>query len=197
MDHPFLRLDPSNLLRLEAEVQLEDGAATPSGQWPVSMETLHCLLGQSLSEEGAELSLKVLHELQVFQVELDLMHRQMASNEQSMSEELQLYIGLFEQLPQPSFILSADGLVQASNQAVATLMGLQWQGRNHLHGSTLLSLLCKESQLLFHAVLLRLQAGSKQESLLMQLQNQSEPRQWFVTQLPAKHFILLQTELHH
>lgn len=197
MSHPILRLDPSNLLRLEAEVLLEDGAAIPSVHWPVSMATLDCLLGQTLSDKGAELNLKVLHELQVFQVELDLMHRQMASNEQLMSEELQLYTGLFEQLPQPCFILSADGLVQASNQAVATLMGLQWQGQNYLHGSLLISLLTKESQLLFHAVLLRLQAGSKQESLWMQLQDQSEPRHWFVTQLPAKHFVLLQTELHH
>jgi len=29
MAHPFLQLDPSNLLRLEAEVLLENGAAPP------------------------------------------------------------------------------------------------------------------------------------------------------------------------
>lgn len=101
MAHPFLQLDQSNLLRLEAEVRLENGAVNHSFNWPVSMDTLHCLLGQTTSAEGAEVSLKVLHELQVFQVELDLMHSQMASNEQLLAEDLQLYGAVFEQLPQP------------------------------------------------------------------------------------------------
>jgi hypothetical protein len=195
--HPFLQLDPSNLLRLEAEVQLENGAAKPGFNWPISMDTLQSLHCQTLSGNGAEVSLKVLHELQVFQVELDLMQNQMACNEQQLSEDLQLYVGLFEQLPQPCFILSAYGLVHSSNQAAATLTGLTWDGRNHLHGLSLLSLLTKESQLQLHAALLRLQAGSKRESLLLQLLNQPDPQYWLVTQLPAKNFILMQMEFNY
>ncbi|OBP13656.1 hypothetical protein A5320_17175 [Rheinheimera sp. SA_1] len=195
MAHPFLQLDKSNLLRLEAEVQLENGAANPSFNWPVSMDTLHSLLGQTLSGEGAEVSLKVLHELQVFQVELDLMHNQMASNEQLLAEDLQLYGAVFEQLPQPCFILNATGLVHSSNHAAADFAGREWCGRDHLTGVSLLSLLVKESQLLLHAALLRLQAGSRREPQWLQFQGQPEPQAWLVTQLPGKHFILMKTEV--
>jgi hypothetical protein len=195
MAHPFLQLDQSNLLRLEAEVLLENGAAKASFNWPVSMDTLHCLLVQTSSGEGAEVSLKVLHELQVFQVELDLMHSQMASNEQLLAEDVQLYGAVFEQLPQPCFILSATGLVHSSNQAAADFAGWEWGGRDHLTGVSLLNLLVKESQLLLHAALLRLQAGSRRETLLLQLQGQSEPQHWLATQLPAKHFVLMQTDV--
>ncbi len=193
--NPFLQLDPSNLLRLEAEVLLENGAATPSLNWPVSMDTLHCLLVQTSSTEGAEVNLKVLHELQVFQVELDLMHSQMACNEQLLVEDVQLYGAVFEQLPQPCFILSATGLVHSSNQAAADFAGREWGGRDHLTGVSLLSLLVKASQLLLHAALLRLQAGSRRETLLLQLQGQSAPQHWLATQLPAKHFVLMLTDV--
>jgi len=195
MAHPFLQLDQSNLLRLEAEVRLENGAVPLSLNWPVSMDTLHCLLVQTSSAEGAEVSLKVLHELQVFQVELDLMHSQMASNEQLLAEDVQLYGAVFEQLPQPCFILNAAGLVHSSNQAAADFAGREWGGRDHLTGVSLLSLLVKESQLLLHAALLRLQAGSRRETLWLQLQGQSEPQPWQATQLPAKHFVLMQTDV--
>jgi len=193
--HPFLQLDPFNLLRLKAEVQLENGTAKSSSNWPVSMDTLQSLLGQTLSGGGAEISLKVLHELQVFQVELDLMHSQMASNEQLLAEDVQLYGAVFDQLPQPCFILSATGLVHSSNQAAADFAGREWSGRDHLTGVSLLSVLVKASQLLFHAALLRLQAGSRRETLWLQLQGQSEPQHWLATQLPAKHFVLMQTDV--
>lgn len=196
MAHPFLQLDPSNLLRLEAEVRLENGAAHSSFNWPVSMDTLHCLLGQTASAEGAEVSLKVLHELQVFQVELDLMHNQMASHEQLLADDLQLYTGVFDQLPQPCLILSDGGLVHSSNQAAALMLGREWAGRDYLTGLSLLSLLTKESQLLLHARLLSLQAGSRRESLLLQLRDHAEPRQWVLSRLPAKHFILMQMDFH-
>jgi PAS domain-containing protein len=192
LSHPFMQLDQSSLLRLEAEVQLENGTTSLGSNWPISMSTMLSLLSQTASEEGAEVSLKVLHELQVFQVELDLMQHQMASNEEVLSEDLQLYRGLFEHLPQPCFILNRSGLVHSSNQAAVSLLGHQWGGSTGQAGLSLLSHLVKESQLQLHAIFLRLQAGSQRERLLLQLNNQQQPLPWVVTQLPGQHFILMQ-----
>ena len=196
MTQPFFQLDQASLLRLEAEVRLENGAVNSSFQWPVSMETLHCLLNQTGSPAGAELSLKVLHELhelQVFQVELDLIHRQMVNNELRLSEDLQLYQGVFAQLPQPCFILDPSGLVHSANLAAQALTDGQRAGV--AVGEPLLKLLVKESQLLLHSVLLQLQAGSRREQLLLQFRGQEFCLPWQATQLSAKHFVLLQTEL--
>lgn len=197
LTHPFLQLDPSNLLRLEAEVLLENGMAKPGFNWPVSMDTLNFLLGQAASAEGAEVSLKVLHELQVFQVELDLMHNQMASNEKLLADDLQLYTSVFDQLPQPCLILSTVGLVYSCNQAAALLLGREWAGRDDLAGLSLLNLLTTESQLVIHAALLSMQAGSKSDPLLLQLQGHTEPQKWLLARLPAKNFILMQTGRHY
>ncbi len=195
MAHPFMQLDQSSLLRLEAEVRLEHGTAQPGVNWPISTSALHSLLGHTASIAGAEVSLKVLHELQVFQVELDLMQQQMASNEELLSEDLQLYGRLFEQLPQPCLILNRHGLVHSSNQALANLTGQQWGGRADLAGLSLLDLWVKESQLQLHAILLCLQAGSQSERLLLQLNGQPAPLSWVVTHLAGQqHFILMQLE---
>jgi hypothetical protein len=190
--HPFLQLDPSHLLRLEAEVQLEQGAAKPSFNWPVSMDALQCLLRQSTSAEGAEVSLKVLHELQVFQVELDLMHQQMVCHEQLLVDDLELYTKVFDQLPQPCLVLSGSGLVHSSNQAAALWLGREWAGRDALTGLSLLSLLSKESQVIFHTSLLGIQAGRSREFLRLQVQGQQQPQAWQLSRLSVRHFVLMQ-----
>jgi hypothetical protein len=86
-------------LRQQAHHQLVAGVAPQSRGWGVSVEAL-TLLHRLASQPGsASDALKLLHELQVHQVELDLQQAQLEANERELNDELSRYRLLFEQAP--------------------------------------------------------------------------------------------------
>ena len=59
-------------LRLNAEERLRQGTAPPNRGWTTSGDALACLHQLASNQSSAADALKFLHELQVYQVELDL-----------------------------------------------------------------------------------------------------------------------------
>jgi PAS domain-containing protein len=110
------------LLRIEAESRLRQGTAPFARDAALSVSTLELLHNLASSPASAADALKLLHELQVHQVELDMQLEQQAFNEQELSQDLAHYKGLFEAAPIGYVVLSPDGrIMQANRRATETL----------------------------------------------------------------------------
>lgn len=120
-----LTTDPSLQanLRQQAQQQLVAGIAPASRSWGISVEALAMLHRLASSPSSAADALKLLHELQVHQVELDLQEAQIETNEREMAGELAHYRALFQHAPLAQFVLDADGRIEACNRAGVALLG--------------------------------------------------------------------------
>ncbi len=133
--------DESNIytrLRDKAEAQLQAGTTPPAGHWSMGVDALRLLHQLSSDPDKAHDALKLLHELQVHQVELDLQNEEIVANEQALAEDLQLYRGLFDGAPLAYFVVDLAGVVIQGNLAAAELFGV---GVDHLEGQRIDSLL--------------------------------------------------------
>lgn len=95
--------------------------ATASTLSPEVLELLHRL---AMAEETANDALRVLHELRVHQVELDLQLEQAHQNEQDLAQELAVYRNLWQAAPDGYFSVSLDGHILMANPAGAALFGV-------------------------------------------------------------------------
>ncbi len=120
-------VDESNVyqkLRKKAEAQLRLGTTTTASQWSMGVDALQLLHRLSSSPDNAEDALKLLHELQVHQVELDLQNEELAANEQALDEELSLYRTLYDCAPMAYCVVDSEGTVIQGNLAAAELFGV-------------------------------------------------------------------------
>jgi PAS domain-containing protein len=113
----------ASLLRTEAENRLSQGTAPPSKGTNLSINTLRLLHELASSPASAADALKLLHELQVHQVELDLQLEQQQLNEHELTSDLIRYKTLFEWAPIAYLLLTLDGHIIQANLASATLLG--------------------------------------------------------------------------
>ncbi|PXX98440.1 PAS domain S-box protein [Halomonas sp. LBP4] len=116
-------------LRDKAEAQLQTG--TTASHWSVGVDALRLLHRLSSNPDNAEDALKLLHELQVHQVELDLQNEEIAANERALVEDLSLYRKLYDSAPLGYFLVDFEGKVIQGNLAAAELFGV---GQNDLEG---------------------------------------------------------------
>ncbi len=130
-------------LRLDAEMRLKQGTAPPTKGWPTGVNTLSLLYTLASSPASAEDALKLLHELQVHQVELDLQHEQVEATRREVAEDLARYKGLYDAAPAGYFNIDAAGHILEGNVAGAELLGL---GLADLNGRRLESLLAPASR---------------------------------------------------
>lgn len=108
-------------LRRRAEDTLEHGRAPPTHGWLTSHEALRLLYELASTPGRAGDALKLLHELQVHQVELDLQHEQLEASERELTEDLNQNSRLFEFAPVGYFDVSAQGRINRVNIAGATI----------------------------------------------------------------------------
>ncbi|MCG6117890.1 MAG: PAS domain-containing protein [Aquimonas sp.] len=109
-------------LRALARQRLSAGIAPPSRGWGVSVEALALLHRLASDPDSAADALKLLHELQVHQVELDLQQAQLEVSERELSETLARYQGLHTLAPLAYFVLDSQGRVQECSPAAAKLL---------------------------------------------------------------------------
>jgi hypothetical protein len=64
-------------VRTIAETRLKERSAPPTAGWPLGIDTLALLHNLASTPDRAADALKVLHELQVHQVELDLLRAEL------------------------------------------------------------------------------------------------------------------------
>jgi len=117
-------LGTAPLLRVEAETRLSQGTAPFARDATLSVNTLELLHELARSPSSAADALKLLHELQVHQVELDLQIEQQELNELELSCELARYRNLFEFAPIGYLVLTLDGHIIEANQTAPGLLGV-------------------------------------------------------------------------
>ncbi len=161
MSRPTSDSGVSRTLRGDAESRIKQGAAPPAKSAPSSVAALTLLYEMASAPERAEGALKLLHELQVHQVELDLQHEQIESNHREFAEELERYRGLFDFAPVGYFYVSTDGTIIESNQAGARLFGV---GQEALRGARVDRFLAPESRPAFLQMLQRLVTGGANDT---------------------------------
>lgn len=130
-------------LRFNADARLKQGTAPPTKGWALSAEALTVLYKLASNPDSAGEGLKLLHELQAHQVELDLQHEQLEANERQFTEELTRYRTLFDAAPVGYFVVQFDGQIIESNLAGAKLLGV---GQDEPGGRSISSLLAPESR---------------------------------------------------
>jgi hypothetical protein len=122
-------------LRQSAEERLAKGTAPPTRGAPAGTNALTLLHDLASHPETAGDALKLLHELQVYQVELDLQHEQGEQECRQLAEDLTFCTALFDLAPFAYLSLDAEGLVIAANRIAADWLtpgsgqGQSWAGR--------------------------------------------------------------------
>ena len=106
----------STKLRQIAEDRLGDGTAPATQGGSAGIQALLLLHDLAISPNTASDALKLLHELQVHQVELDLQHEQAEQDRCQFAEDMSNYVALFDLAPFAYFALSSEGLIVAANR---------------------------------------------------------------------------------
>lgn len=164
--HGFSGANHRSKLRLDAETLIHAGAAPATGGTTLSVEALELLYRQASNPEFAADALKLLHELQTHQVELDLLFDQLQSSENELIEDLAHYKALYELAPVPYLIVDGDGRVVQSNQAAQNLSGL---GAERLTDRYLSDFLSPSSQTTMRAMLGEVMSSKSGASCVAQL----------------------------
>lgn len=143
-------------LRRDAENRLREGSAPPASDLPLGKEALTLLYSMAGSPERSSDALKLLQELQVHQVELDLQREELRNNELEMSYELALYKALFERTPAVCLVATMEGRIVEANVAAANLLNTV---HGELAGRSLHDFLKPESHEIWNELLGKMQAG--------------------------------------
>lgn len=138
-----VELPEESNLRLAAEACLRERTAPATRGWPVGADALSLLYQLASQPERASDALKLLHELQVHQVELDLQYSEFSEREARLENDLQSYRTAFEFAPVAYCLIGEDGVVQEANLACADLLH---EDAEALKGRSLASLVTESSR---------------------------------------------------
>ena len=161
MSTPTAKPNEPSKLRADAEARLKEGSAPPTKGWPTGVSALSLLHKLASAPASADDALKLLHELQVHQVELDLQHEEMETTRRELAEDLARYKGLYEFAPVGYFSVGPEGDIIEGNLAGANLFGV---GQEELRGRRIDSFLAPESRPVLLELLKRLRGGASREA---------------------------------
>jgi PAS domain-containing protein len=147
-------------LRVSAEARLESGTAPPTQGGPAGTPALSLLHEMASVPASASNALKLLHELQVHQIELDLQQEQADQERQHLSAAQARVFDLFNLAPFAYLTVDGQGQVVDAN-----LLASAWMqaGANGPVGQNILSLLTPDCRPALQEALLRLHHGSEGE----------------------------------
>lgn len=128
MTGQFVQPVKQQVLRRQAEDMLKEGSVQPTYGWLTSSDALSLLHKLASSPESAADALKLLHELQVHQVELDIQHEQLEASERELTEDLVHCARLYDFAPVAYLSVSLDGEITRANIAAAALFGVDHDG---------------------------------------------------------------------
>ncbi len=177
-------------LRDKAESQLQAGAST--SRWSLGVDALRLLHRLSSDPDNAEDALKLLHELQVHQVELDLQNEEIASNEQALAEDLSLYRTLYDAAPIGYLLVDVEGDIIRSNHAAAELFNV---GCDDLERRPIATLLAPESRSALQDLLKRVAQSGARDGCIAKAQEgeQAARHLHFLASMPpqGEHLLLV------
>ena len=165
MSTPIAESSKQSTLRLDAEARLKEGSAPPTNGWPTGVSALNLLHKLASTPGSADDALKLLHELQVHQVELDLQHEQIETTQRELVEDLARYQGLYEFAPVAYLSVGPEGDILEGNVAGASLFGVR---QDELRGRRIEAFLAPESRPALIALLKQLRAGGSRDTYEMQ-----------------------------
>lgn len=129
-------------LRQSAEVQLKAGIAPGTQGWTIGAAALSLLHSLASNPTTAGDALKLLHELQVHQVELDLQHEHMETDRRELGHLADHYAELYDFAPLAYFTVDDAGRIIEGNLAAARMLGAE---RDDLGGRGIDSLVTADS----------------------------------------------------
>lgn len=121
--HGYRNAESHDRLRRSARDLIEHGVPPRNHGGTLSVDALQLLYERASQPDSAADALKLLHELQTYQVELDLLYEQLQANELEIVEELAHYKSLYEQAPAAYLIVATDGEIIEGNPSAETLFG--------------------------------------------------------------------------
>jgi len=107
-------------------------------------------------------SKRLLHELEVHQVELEMQNAELLRAREEQERLLEQYTELYDFAPVGYFTINSEGVIRASNLAGATLLG---EERSRLVGASFLPFVSPENRPAFGAFLGKVIAGMGKEEL--------------------------------
>jgi PAS domain-containing protein len=160
---------PQARLRTSAEARLQNGTAPPSQAGPAGKQALSLLHDMAITPASASDAMKLLHELQVHQVELDLQQEQAEHERRELSATQARYFNLFYLAPFAYLTIDEAGVVVDANRLACDTLG---SGRpdqgTGLLGLALMKLISPETRPALRDAFKRLHAGSACECLSVQ-----------------------------
>lgn len=158
-------------LRSTAETRLREGTAPPNRGGIIGGEALACLHEIASSQSRAADALKFLHELQVYQVEIDLQQEQLEQHRAELAEQLSRYIELYNRVPVGLLSADADGVIGDANPRAAALLHVE---QEHLPGRHLGSFLVAAGRPALAKLLADLSAGVEERSCVVRSEQAGE-----------------------
>jgi PAS domain-containing protein len=138
------KLEHPTPLRRQAEMRIKEGASPhATHRWSTGVEALTLLHGLASAPSSAGDALKLLHELQVYQVELDLQYEQMELSQRELIKELDHYVDLYKFAPIAYFVVDMEGKIIDANRVAAHLFNSH---PDDLNGKRFNSILTSESR---------------------------------------------------
>lgn len=165
MVHPTPFPIDKTRLRSVAEANLEQGTAPPNGGWALNPDALALLYKLASTPDNAGDGLKLLHELQTHQVELDLQHAQIEANERESDRERARYKAFYDFAPVGYLVVDCHGRIVESNHAGAELLG---SGQHAIGGRPVGDFLASESRPTLDALLTRLHRDGRRSACEVQ-----------------------------
>lgn len=147
-------------LRQTATNLLRTGTAPPTGTF-ISNEVLNLLHNLVITPDSSDHAMALLHELQVYQVELDLQQDQLVANALEFTEDQRRYSELYRLAPFGYFVISRSGEILEANTAGAKLFGEP--DSFAMHDCKIDRYLSHKSRQIMAALLERLNSGSIRE----------------------------------
>ena len=151
-------------LRQKAERSLSNGDAPPTQGWTIgaaSLTLLHRLASDPVTASDA---LKLLHELQVHQVELDLQHEHMMEERQTLEQSTLRLVELYVFAPLAYFLVTPAGQIVEGNLAGARMLGVK---RDDVDGQNICRLAAPGSRAALLALLAQVHSSSARHSCRM------------------------------
>jgi len=148
-------------LRENAEVKIKAGIAPVTQGWTIGTAALTLLHSLASNPTTAGDALKLLHELQVHQVELDLQHDHLEEHRRDLERLTDHYAELYDFAPFGYFTVDSTGHIIEGNPAAARLVGAE---RDDLAGRSIDSLVTPESSPALRAMLKQAHSSGRRQS---------------------------------
>ena len=112
-------------LRQKAETSIRGGSAPATQGWTIGAASLTLLHKLASDPDTASDALKLLHELQVHQVELDLQHEHMNEDRLGIEQSTLRLVEMYVFAPMAYFMISSTGQIAEGNLQGARMLGVE------------------------------------------------------------------------